>query len=157
MTESRSRWPLYAAPVLAAALVAGPLAAAQGRGAASRNGDYIAVIVNQELVTAGEVERRVERVLAELGRNGKAPPETELRRQALDALIDERVMLSSARESGMRVDDPEVDRAVQSIAAQNQISLDVLRDCLQSLQDRRHVAPTQGQTKSRRVFAPRRQ
>jgi peptidyl-prolyl cis-trans isomerase SurA len=55
-----------------------------------------------------------------------------MRKQALDALIDERVMISSARDSGMRVDEPEVDRAVQSIAAQNQISLDVLRERLRS-------------------------
>ena len=54
----------------------------------------------------------------------RLPPEGELRRQVLDALIDERVIITSARESGMRVDEPEIDRAVQSIAAQNQISLD---------------------------------
>ena len=29
-----------------------------------RNGDYIAAVVNQELVTAGEVERRIERAQA---------------------------------------------------------------------------------------------
>ena len=132
MTESQLRWPLLAGLALAATLLGGgPLAAAQGRSAA-RNGDYIAVIVNQELVTAGEVDRRVERAMADLGRNSKVPPENELRRQALDSLIDERVMLSSARESGMRVDDPEVDRAVQSIAAQNQVSMDVLRERLRA-------------------------
>jgi peptidyl-prolyl cis-trans isomerase SurA len=47
-------------------------------------------------------------------------------------LIDERVMISSARESGMRVDEQEIDRAVQSIAQQNQISLDVLRERLRT-------------------------
>jgi len=106
-------------------------AAAQSRNG-PRSGDYIAVIVNQELVTAGEVERRLERTVAEAGRGAKLPPETELRRLTLDALIDERVMISSARESGMRVDEPEVDRAVQSIAAQNQITLAVLRDRLRA-------------------------
>jgi peptidyl-prolyl cis-trans isomerase SurA len=117
--------------LLAALLGVGSLAAAQGRGAL-RNGDYIAVIINQELVTAGEVDRRVERAQAEAPRGARLPAETEMRKQALDALIDERVMISSARDSGMRVDEPEVDRAVQSIAAQNQISLDVLRERLRS-------------------------
>jgi peptidyl-prolyl cis-trans isomerase SurA len=98
-----------------------------------RNGDYIAVVVNQELVTAGEVDRRIERAMAEAGRAGlRLPPEAELRRQALDALIDERAMISTARESGMRVDEPEIDRAVQNIALQNQISLPVLRERLQA-------------------------
>ncbi len=113
------------------ALVFSAPAWSQGR-SGLRSGDYIAVIVNQELVTAGEVDRRVERVMTDVGRNAKLPPEPELRRQALDALIDERVMISSARDSGMRVEDPEVDRAVQSIAAQNQISLDVLRERLRA-------------------------
>jgi peptidyl-prolyl cis-trans isomerase SurA len=70
--------------------------------------------------------------VAEAGRNVRLPPETELRKQALDALIDERVMISSARDSGMRVDEPEIDRAVQSIASQNQISMEVLRERLRA-------------------------
>ena len=139
MTESPFRWsPTNPAPVrwgrcllLAALAGAGTLAVAQSR-LTLRTGDYIAVIINQELVTAGEVERRVERALADAGRNAQLPPETELRKQALDALIDERVMISSARDSGMRVDEPEIDRAVQSIASQNQITLAVLRERLRA-------------------------
>jgi peptidyl-prolyl cis-trans isomerase SurA len=141
MTESLIRWsfstPAFAHGqrlTLCAALVGALLGAGTADAAESRPplrpGDYIAVIINQELVTAGEVERRVERALADAGRNARLPPEAELRKQALDALIDERVMISSARDSGMRVDEPEVDRAVQSIAAQNQITMDVLRERL---------------------------
>ena len=97
------------------------------------NGDYIAAVVNQELVTAGEVERRIERAQAEAGRAGvRLPAESDLRRQALDALIDERAMITAARESGMKVDEPEIDRAVQNIAQQNQISLEVLRQRLRT-------------------------
>jgi len=39
-------------------------------------------------------------------------------------------MITTARESGMRVDDAEVDRAVLNIAQQNQITLPVLRERL---------------------------
>ena len=126
--------PQACAPALVLGLVlalSGPWALAQSSRLAPRNGDYIAAVVNQELVTAGEVERRVERALAEASRAGsKLPPETELRRQALDALIDERAIITTARESGMKVDEPEVDRAVQNIAQQNQISTDALRQRL---------------------------
>src|SRR5690606_12737905 len=74
-----------------------------------RGGGYIAGVVNQALVTAGEVQRRVERARQEAARSGmRLPPEAELRRQVLDALIDERVILSSARESGVRVDEAEL-------------------------------------------------
>jgi peptidyl-prolyl cis-trans isomerase SurA len=130
MTDHSIRRPL-ALLLAALGLLAQVPATAQGRNSA-RTGDYIAVIVNQELVTAGEVDRRLQRALAEVARGVKLPPEPELRQLALDALIDERVMISSARESGMRVDEPEVDRAVQSIAAQNQISMAVLRERLRA-------------------------
>ncbi|MBL8313619.1 MAG: peptidylprolyl isomerase [Rubrivivax sp.] len=121
--------PAAKAAVLAALCVMAVAAGAQGR--AVRNGDYIAAVVNQELVTAGEVERRIERAQADASRAGmRLPPESELRRQALDALIDERAMITTARESGMRVDDAEVDRAVLNIAQQNQITLPVLRERL---------------------------
>jgi peptidyl-prolyl cis-trans isomerase SurA len=130
MTDSfRSlRWPLRLA--LVALATAAATAFAQPR-LPVRNGDWIAVVVNQELVTAGEVERRVERAQIEASRAGqRLPDEADLRRQALDALIDERAMISSARESGMKIDEAELDRAVQNIAAQNQITPQQLRQRL---------------------------
>ena len=141
MTDFASRRPLAAPrfprlPAYQAALMAGLLGvalAAGAQGRAVRNGDYIAAVVNQELVTAGEVERRIERAQADASRAGmRLPPESDLRRQALDALIDERAMITSARESGMRVDETEVDRAVQNIAQQNQITMPVLRERLKA-------------------------
>jgi len=108
-------------------------AAAAAESRAPINGDYIAAVVNQELVTAGEVELRVQRAQAEAGRAGaKLPPEPELRRQALDSLIDERAIITAARDSGMKVDEFEIDRSVQSIAQQNQLSLEALRDRLRA-------------------------
>jgi peptidyl-prolyl cis-trans isomerase SurA len=123
----------FRASLLALALLLGALQPAAAQGRSARNGDYIAVIVNQELVTAGEVERRVERAKAEAARSGaRLPPDAELRRQVLDVLIDERVIVTSARDSGVRVDEPDIDRAVQSVAAQNQITLPVLRERLRA-------------------------
>ena len=125
-------------PALAAALgslcagllVTSLTVAAQVR---ERNGDYITAVVNQELVTAAEIDLRLQRARAEAQRSGvRLPAESELRRQIMDALIDERVIITNARESGMRIDEPEVDRAVQSVAAQNQITLEVLRERLRA-------------------------
>ena len=117
-----------AAAALLALILATP-AQAQLRQAV-RNGDYIVAVINQELVTAGEVDRRIERAQQEAAQRAglRLPPETELRRQALDALIEERVVITHARESGVKIDEPDLDRAVQSIAQQNQLTLDQLRD-----------------------------
>jgi peptidyl-prolyl cis-trans isomerase SurA len=98
----------------------------------SFSGDYIVAVVNSELVTAAEVEQRLERMRAAAGQRGGArPPATdEMRQQALESLIDERVLLTHARSSGLRVDDAEVDRAVQSIAVQNRLTMAQLRERL---------------------------
>ncbi len=119
---------MFRLSIAAAALLLAGAAAAQGR--AALNGDYIAAVVNQELVTAGEVERRVERLRAEAGRAGqRLPPDDEVRRRVFEALIDERVIITNARET-VRIDEAEVDRAVQSVAAQNQLSVPALREQL---------------------------
>lgn len=111
-----------AAPVSPAAQGGAPLA-----------GDYIAAVVNQELVTAGEVGRRVEAARANAVRQGVRLPATEeLRRQAFDALIEERVIITVARESGVRIDEAELDRAAQSVAAQNRFTMAQLHERLRA-------------------------
>jgi peptidyl-prolyl cis-trans isomerase SurA len=113
--------------------VGSPSSPPSASGAASLNGDYIAAVVNQELVTAGEIERRIEAARANAQRGGlRLPPEGELRRQVFDALIEERVIITVARESGMRVDEAELDRAVQSVATQNRFTMDQLRERLRA-------------------------
>ena len=94
------------------------------------SGDYIVAVVNSELVTASEVEQRIERIrAATTPRGGQRPPMTEaLRQQALDSLVEERVLLTFARDSGVRVDEAEIDRAVQTIATQNKMSMAQLRE-----------------------------
>jgi peptidyl-prolyl cis-trans isomerase SurA len=100
---------------------------------AVRSGDYIAAIVNQELVTAVEVSRRLARAREDAQRAGaRLPADEELRNQVVEALIEERVILTYARETGGRVDDAELDRAVQTVAAQNQLSVPQLRERLAS-------------------------
>ena len=85
-------------------------------------------VVNQEAVTAGEIDRRLQRAREDAGRAGQSlPPEDQLRQQVLESLIEERVIVTYARDSGVRIDEPEVDRAVQSVAQQNQLTLEQLR------------------------------
>ena len=99
--------------------------------ACAQTGDYIVAVVNQELVTASEVQQRLARVRDEAARNRTAlPPAGALRKQVLDTLIDERVLVTNARESGARIDDPELDRAVANVATQNQLTLAQLRERL---------------------------
>jgi peptidyl-prolyl cis-trans isomerase SurA len=93
--------------------------------------DYIVAVVNRELVTSAELKQRMIQAREQAQRSGESvPPEPQLRDMLLNALIDERVQLSHAREVGMKVDDNELDRAVANLAAQNQLTLPQLRERL---------------------------
>lgn len=117
---------------------AGPTpAAAAAEDAAARArrqpGDHIAVVVNQDVVTAGEIAVRALRAREEARMRGEAPPDAETaREQALEALIEDRVLVTYARESGARVDEAELDRVVGNVAAQNRLSLEQLKERLKA-------------------------
>ena len=105
------------------------LAPAQTRAAtAPDTADYIVAVVNQELVTNAELQARLARVREDAARNkAQLPPPAELHKQVLDALIDERVLVTHAREVGPKIDEVELDRAVGNVAVQNQMTLAQLR------------------------------
>lgn len=121
-----------ASPVFAVALA---LAAhsASAQTPALQPGDFIAAVVNQDVVAASEVIQRTERLRQEARQRGEVMPETAgLRKQALDALIDDRVLVTYARENGPRIDEAELDRVVANVAAQNRLTLDQLRTRLKA-------------------------
>ncbi len=133
MNEPRRFPPLIAGLAILALALAMPGAQAQSRDGSLRPGDYIVAVVNSELVTAGEVQQRVLRAQQESARSGaRLPPNESLRQQIVDALIDDRVQVTYARDSGVRVDEGEVDRAIANVAVQNQVSLQQLKDRLRA-------------------------
>ena len=94
--------------------------------------DYIVAVVNQELVTNAELQQRIARISEGAVREKTPlPPPDELRKQVLDVLINERVQVTNARETGQRLDESELDRAVLNVAVQNQLTLPQLRARLQ--------------------------
>ncbi|SHM77306.1 peptidylprolyl isomerase [Rhizobacter sp. OV335] len=132
---SRALMSLLSATVATSAVQAQTTAPTAPAATASRSrtqtADYIVAIVNQELVTAGEVQQRIDRLREEAQRSkSKLPPDDELRHQVVDALIDERVQITNARDVGQRVDDVELERAVANVAAQNQLTPAQLRERL---------------------------
>ena len=136
MTPTFNPAGLRAAALAAVAALSLGLAAAAAQAQAARlnrNGDFIVAVVNTEAVTSVELAQRIERLGAEAKRAGAPLPDVnQLRQQVLDALIDERVQVTFAREVGQKVDDADIDRAVGNIAAQNQITLPQLRERLKA-------------------------
>lgn len=95
---------------------------------APRTSDYIVAVVNQEPITHTEVDKRVQRVIETAPANARLPAADDLRQQVLDALIDEKVQLSHARNQGMGVGEAELDTAIENIAAQNQLTMAELQE-----------------------------
>src|SRR6516225_9896039 len=96
-------------------------------------GDYIAAVVNQDVVAASEVIQRTEQLRQEARQRGEVMPETAgLRKQALESLIEDRVLVTYARENGPRVDEAELDRVVGNVAAQNKLTMEQLRERLKA-------------------------
>ncbi|HEY9024908.1 MAG TPA: SurA N-terminal domain-containing protein, partial [Burkholderiaceae bacterium] len=97
----------------------------------AKSADYIVAVVNSESVTDNEVKFRVAKMQQEsIERGGDQPTAAELRKQALDALVEERVLVTYARDNGVKVDDAEVDRAIGNIASSNKMSAEQLRERL---------------------------
>jgi peptidyl-prolyl cis-trans isomerase SurA len=94
--------------------------------------DYVIALVNSDPITDGDLRSQVpilERQLREQGR--KSISQTELRETVLERLINERLQLQLAQQFGMRADDAALDQAEKTVAAQNQLSVDALRQNLQ--------------------------
>ena len=95
--------------------------------------DRIVAVVNKDVITQYELSDRISRVQRELRRRGASGVNpSEIEHQVLDRLIFEKVQLQFARETGMRVDDLELDRTVDRVAENNKLSLTEFRQKLES-------------------------
>ncbi|MDO9218499.1 MAG: SurA N-terminal domain-containing protein, partial [Lacisediminimonas sp.] len=94
--------------------------------------DSIAAVVNNEVITNRELDERVKMVEARMrSQNVAMPPGPEFRKQLLERLILDRAQLQLAKESGLRVDDQMLDRAVAGIAEQNKMTMQEFRNQLE--------------------------
>lgn len=98
-----------------------------------RSADFIVAVVNAEPITNQQVSAQVERIRRQLAAQRQPQPDLrELARQVLNQLINDRAQLQLAKESGIKVDEPSIDQAEQTVASQNQLTVAQLRQQLQS-------------------------
>jgi peptidyl-prolyl cis-trans isomerase SurA len=114
--------------LLFAALLMPALALAQG----AQLLDRIVAVVNKEVITLSELAVAVAGAERQLARQGTpAPPRAVLERQMLERLIIDKAQLQRAREVGIRIDELQLDRAVQRIAENNKLTLADFRRTLE--------------------------
>lgn len=93
-----------------------------------QSGDYVVALVNSEPLTNSEVRAAMARVRAQLkAQKQPEPAADEMRKVVLERLIADRAQLQLAQAYGIRIDDATVDIAEQSLARQNQQSLEAMR------------------------------
>jgi peptidyl-prolyl cis-trans isomerase SurA len=94
--------------------------------------DRIVAIVNKEVITLSELNEAIGMAERNLARQGTAAPARALlERQMLERLILEKAQLQRARDTGIRVDELQLDRAVQRIAERNRLTLADFRRALE--------------------------
>lgn len=94
--------------------------------------DAIAVVVNTDVITLKEIEERLRLVEQRLKRqNIQLPAREILQKQLLERMIVNRAQMQLARETGIRIDDLLLDRAIARIAEQNKLTVQAFRDQLE--------------------------
>jgi peptidyl-prolyl cis-trans isomerase SurA len=94
--------------------------------------DRIVAVVNDEVITLYELRTRLDLALKQLQKQGTPLPARDvLERQMLERLVMDKVQLQHARETGLRVDDAQLEQALQRIAASNKMSIGQFREALQ--------------------------
>lgn len=94
--------------------------------------DRIVAIANNEVITQFELNDRTAMALQQLRKqNTPLPPRNVLEKQVLERMINDRIQLQFARETGIRVDDIQLDKTLQRIAEDNRVTLDAFRAALE--------------------------
>lgn len=85
--------------------------------------DNILVVVNEDVITRHELDTRLAVVVRQLKKQGTLLPEPAvLERQILERMIGDMLQTQFAKETGLRIDDAQLDKALTRIAQQNKLA-----------------------------------
>ena len=102
--------------------------------AVARTVEKVAAVVGDNVVLASEVEEKAAPLMADVSRlpdpDKRAARAAALRREVLDRLIDEELILQQAADLKLSISSEQVDASIEEIKKQNNIDDDQLRDAL---------------------------
>src|SRR5205085_202486 len=94
--------------------------------------DRIVAVVNDEVLTGNDLNERVALVVRQIQRAGGQLPSAEaLQRQILERMINDLVQVQMAKESGIKVDDLTLDRTIERISQENNMTMIDFRKALE--------------------------
>ena len=93
--------------------------------------DRIVAVVNDDVITQNDLNERVNLVVRQLQKQGsQVPPSDTLSRQILERMINDLVQTQMAKENGIKVDDATLDKTIERIAQENNLSMADFRTAL---------------------------
>lgn len=94
--------------------------------------DRIIAVVDQSVITERELMDRTESVKAQMIKKGvDVPPDEVLQKQILERLIVDNLQLQMAAQTGIKVDDAQLDKTIERIAEQNNLTLPAFKKALE--------------------------
>ncbi len=94
--------------------------------------DRIVAVVNEDVITRVDLSHQLKLAIDALKRQGTPPPpESVLEKQVLERMVNQKIQLQFARDSGVRIDDGMLDKTIARIAQQNKMSVERLRSTLE--------------------------
>jgi peptidyl-prolyl cis-trans isomerase SurA len=89
--------------------------------------DQIIAVINDDVVTQSELKHSLTLAKAQIAQERMSiPPEEVLKKQVLNQLINKKLQLQIAKQVGINITDTDLDRAVQNVATQNNMTVDDL-------------------------------
>lgn len=108
-----------------------PLTAMPGEKPVVQEIETIAAVVNEDVITRTELEKRLQLIKQQLQQKGTPlPPDNLIRKQVLDQMVLERLQLQEADKLGIRIDDETVNQVIANLARENNMSLEQFREVL---------------------------
>ena len=111
-------------------------AAVVARGADARMVEKIAAVVGENVVLASEVEEKAGPLMTDISKvtdpDKRAARASSLRREVLERLIDDELILQQAAELKLSVTSDQIDSSIAEIKKQNNIDDDQLREALRA-------------------------
>ena len=86
--------------------------------------DRVVAVVDQSVITEQELSDRIKTVKAQLEKQGtQLPPDNILEKQILERLISDSLQVQFAAQTGLKVDNTQLDKTIERIAEQNKLSV----------------------------------
>lgn len=92
----------------------------------------IVAVVNNDVITQVELDNQIEAISKQIEKRGiPLPPEDVLKKQVLEQMIMDKIQMQYASEVGLKVDDEQLKKALQRIAADNKLTPEQFRQAVE--------------------------